>query len=145
MTVGRHTLDQTLHEGNRWLNDLGDKLHTDDRQLAYHALRATLHTVRDQIGPEQAVKLGAQLPTLIRGIFYEGWHLNKPARQNRGDQFLARIKDELPNNPKLSADRAVKATFQLLWDNLDAGEVVKVVEHLPEDLGNDLWPQLGRN
>ncbi|WP_159849193.1 DUF2267 domain-containing protein [Nocardia sp. CY41] len=37
------------------------------------ALRAWLHTVRDRIGINEAAHLSAQLPELLRGIFYEGW------------------------------------------------------------------------
>jgi uncharacterized protein (DUF2267 family) len=32
-----------------------------------------LHVLRDRLTPEQAVHLGAQLPILVRGVYYEGW------------------------------------------------------------------------
>jgi uncharacterized protein (DUF2267 family) len=70
----RHTVQET----NVWLKKL-----TEDHHLGHHAyiaLRAVLHVLRDRLTPEQAVHLGAQLPILVRGIYYEGWRLAaKPA------------------------------------------------------------------
>ena len=35
------------------------ELGTDDRRTAFNALRAALHALRDRIGPESAIHLGA--------------------------------------------------------------------------------------
>ncbi|WP_081778086.1 DUF2267 domain-containing protein [Legionella lansingensis] len=40
--------------------------HFKNEDEAYTVLRAVLHALRDQIIPDVAVHLGAQLPTLIR-------------------------------------------------------------------------------
>ena len=47
-------------------------LGTDDRQDAYRAVRGVLHTLRDRLPVEESAQLAAQLPTLLRGVFYEG-------------------------------------------------------------------------
>lgn len=44
-----------------------------DRQLAWHALGAVLRTVRDRVPLNLAVHLGAQLPLLVRGTYFEQW------------------------------------------------------------------------
>jgi uncharacterized protein (DUF2267 family) len=46
---------------------------TDDREFAYGVLRAWLHTLRDRLTVEAAAHSAAQLPDLIRGVFYAGW------------------------------------------------------------------------
>ena len=74
-TTGLPVFDTTVQETNLWLKAVMDGLHTDDRHLAYLALRATLHALRDRLGPENAVHLAAQLPMLVRGLYYEGWRL----------------------------------------------------------------------
>jgi len=49
-----------------------------------------LHAVRNRIGPENAAHLGAQLPMLIRGLYYEGWDpTGKPTKERHEAQFLA--------------------------------------------------------
>ena len=81
MSTGLDTFDKTIQETNLWLKDIMERLNTNDRHHAYSTLRAVLHTLRDRIGPESAAHLGAQLPMLLRGLFYEGWTL--PASQAR--------------------------------------------------------------
>jgi hypothetical protein len=55
-------------------------------------LRETLHAVRDFLTVDEAADLSAQLPVLIRGLFFEGWVPAKtPAKMRSVDQFLERV------------------------------------------------------
>ena len=77
-------LDHTIQQTNIWLKTLADELHIEDRHDAYRALRSVLHVLRDRLTPEQAVHLGAQLPLLVRGIFYDGWRIaGKPSDERQ--------------------------------------------------------------
>jgi uncharacterized protein (DUF2267 family) len=144
-TTGLHVFDRTLHETNIWLKAVMEKLPTDDREAAYWALRASLHALRDRIGPENAVHLGAQLPMLVRGIFYEGWHMAAmPTRERHKTDFLEHVRRELDGRPDIDPERAVRATFDVIWSQVDPGEVAKVIEMFPMEL-RDLWPRLARN
>ncbi len=40
--TGLEVFDHTVQTTNQWLNDVNEELGWGDRQLAYHALRATL-------------------------------------------------------------------------------------------------------
>ena len=51
MSTGLPVFDTTVQESNLWLKDAMEHLHTEDRHLAYLALRGTLHALRDRIGP----------------------------------------------------------------------------------------------
>jgi len=73
--TGLPVFDTTVQESNLWLKDVMEHMHTEDRHLAYLALRGTLHALRDRVGPESAVHLAAQLPMLLRGLYYEGWRM----------------------------------------------------------------------
>jgi len=97
MTTGLDTFDRTVQESNLWLKDVMERLNTHDRHHAYSTLRAVLHALRDRIGPENAAHLGAQLPMLLRGLFYEGWDpTGKPTKERHENAFLAHIARELP-------------------------------------------------
>ncbi|MFI5615525.1 DUF2267 domain-containing protein [Amycolatopsis sp. NPDC051903] len=63
--------ENTAHE---WLAAVGARLGTSDDGYAYRMLRAWLHTVRDRLTAEDAAHFAAQLPVLLRGLFYEDWH-----------------------------------------------------------------------
>jgi uncharacterized protein (DUF2267 family) len=136
--------DHSIQETNLWLKAIMRHLETDDRHLAYAALRATLHALRDRIGPENAVHLGAQLPMLIRGLYYEGWHMaGTPTRERHKHQFLEHVGWSLGARSKTDPERAVRAVFDVTREKVDPGEVAKVINLLPEEL-RELWPPVAR-
>lgn len=89
----------------------------------------------DRIGPDNAAHLG-QLPMLLRGLYYEGWHPSgKPTKERHAAEVLARVRELLPR-----ADRAgIHAVFDLLSKKIDRGEAVKLAGILPTEL-RDFWP-----
>jgi uncharacterized protein (DUF2267 family) len=143
-TTGLEVFDRTVQETNVWLKSLMTKLSTEDRHVAYVALRASLHTVRDRIGPENAVHLGAQLPMLIRGLYYEGWRMAATqTRERHKDAFLAHLRKDLAGRADIDPERAARAVFEVMWDRVDPGEVAKLINMFPKEL-RDLWPRLAQ-
>lgn len=147
-TTGLDVFDRTVQETNLWLKRLMEILQTEDRHIAYMALRAALHAVRDRIGPENAVHLGAQLPMLIRGAYYEGWHMaGTPTKERHKSAFLDHVRGELqraPNrSPAMDVEKAVRAVFEVMWEKIDPGESAKLIELFPLEL-RELWPRSAR-
>jgi uncharacterized protein (DUF2267 family) len=138
MTTGLAVFDTTVQETNLWLKGVMEGLHTDDRHLAYLALRGTLHALRDRLGPEHAVQLAAQLPMLVRGLYYEGWRLAGPTRERTRADFLEHVRSELPGSSAIDVNLAARAVFAMMWQKLDMGEVGKVIDLLPPEL-KELW------
>lgn len=139
--VGISSIDQSVQETSIWLKALMEQLHDENRHHAYSALRAVLHALRDRLTPDSAVHLGAQLPMLIRGIYYEGWRIaEKPVKDRTVDEFAARIQEELPPLFPRDPVTTAKAVFVVLFDKLDPGATAKVVQQLPVPL-RSLWPE----
>jgi uncharacterized protein (DUF2267 family) len=137
--TGLNVFDRTVHKTNTWLGDVMDALGSDDRHAAYLALRATLHMLRDRLTVEEAAHLGAQLPMLMRGFYYEGWNpTGKPVRERSYESFLAGVAIELPND--LDPEDAVRAVFAVLASRVSEGEIDDVTHVLPIAL-NPLWPR----
>ncbi len=89
--TGLSQFDTTIHATNTWLKDLMERLGWEDRHRAYQAFRAVLHALRDHLTVDEVATLGAQLPLLIRGIYYEGWHpADKPLRERKKEESAAR-------------------------------------------------------
>ena len=144
MTTGLDTFDRTIQETNLWLKDLMARLGTEDRHRAYATLRATLHALRDRIGSENATHLGAQLPMLLRGLYYEGWHMSgTPTKERHEAQFIAHIHKTLPNQDEAEVKRGICATLDLLSGRIDRGEAIKLVLMFPVEM-RDLWPRIIR-
>ena len=70
------SLDHAVQATHIWVNDVAKEFDTDDREFAYGVLRAWLHTLRDRLTVEASARFAAQLPDLIRGVFYAGWNPN---------------------------------------------------------------------
>jgi uncharacterized protein (DUF2267 family) len=138
-TTGLPVLDTTVQETNLWLKAIMEGLHTDDRHLAYLCLRTTLHALRDRLGPEHAVHLAAQLPMLVRGLYFEGWHMaGTPTKERTRAAFFEHLRGELPSGSAIDPNMASRSVFVVLSQKLDPGEVDKVIERLPAEL-RDLW------
>ena len=133
-------LEHSVQETNLWLKALAEQLHFEDRHHAYSALRAVLHALRDRLTPEMAVHLGAQLPMIVRGLYYEGWHMaGKPTKDRSIQEFADHVLEQLPPGFPMDPLTVSKGVFNTLWQKLDPGETAKIVDHLPVPL-RVLWP-----
>ena len=73
-----------------------------DRQRAWSALLSVLHVLRDCLGCDEVVYLGAQLPPLLRGFYCEGWH-PRAHKPNGPRRVPARIGDGLKHDLAVDA------------------------------------------
>jgi uncharacterized protein (DUF2267 family) len=64
-----------------------DQLKWQSKNSAYQALRGTLHALRDRLPKEEAVQLAAQLPLLIKGMYYDGWTLRDKPEKFEKEEF----------------------------------------------------------
>ena|ERR1051325_4924077 len=133
--------ESTIHTTNLWLNEIMDRLNINDHQHAYHALRAVLHALRDRLPVNHAAALGAQLPMLIRGIYYEGWTPSRTPRKDRKkEEFLTHVREAFRETWPEDAEEATRAVFQVLAAHLSRGEVESVKFSLPHEI-RDLWEE----
>lgn len=141
-TAGLEIFDTTLQKTHIWLNDVMQELGwEDERHRAYLALRTVLHALRDRLTLEEAVDLGAQLPMLIRGFYYEGWTPHRvPHRERHKEEFLAHVQQVFRNDPSMDPEQIVRGVFRVLARRITEGEIADVKHLLPAELRN-LWPR----
>jgi uncharacterized protein (DUF2267 family) len=133
---GLAAFDSTLQMTNIWLHELMEELGWQERHRAYHALRAVLHVIRDRLTVEEVADLGAQLPMLVRGIYYEGWRPGRqPAKKSRNrEEFLAPIGDAFRDHPEVSPEGVLWAVFKVMERHVTPGEIKDVKQLLPESV-----------
>src|SRR5689334_5586621 len=97
--TGLSSLDSSVHLTNAWLKALCEELGcAQDRGRAYHALRAVLHALRDRLPVGEVADLAAQLPLIVRGVYYEGWRPSAamPVKDHTKAQFLEHVAKGFP-------------------------------------------------
>jgi uncharacterized protein (DUF2267 family) len=85
--ITHHPFDQLLQTANVWLAEIRTEFDTDDSEFAFRVTRAWLHALRDQLPIAESVHFAAQLPEVLRGIYYEGWQPTEVPRRCRAEQF----------------------------------------------------------
>lgn len=131
----------TVQESSLWLQSIADKVAAHgDKELAWAVLGATLHALRDRLQPGAAIHLGAQLPMLIRGLYYDRWRITpEPPKERHREQFFDRVCKELPAGWQLDGEASVRAVFGVMHEKMDPGEITKVIRQMPKEL-RELWP-----
>ena len=138
-TTGLETFDTTVQTTNVWLDDLMRFLDWSDRHKAWHALRVVLHALRDRLPVDEAVQLSAQLPMLVRGMFFEGWTPHgKPVKERSRDEYLAHVTDGFLLDPDADAEGIARAVFRVIARHVSAGEIRDVKATLPAEI-RALW------
>lgn len=134
-STGVDALERTVHKTNEWLRDVEMELDRGDRHFAYQSLRAVLQVLRDRLPVQEASNFGGQLPTLIRGIYYEGWNpARMPIRDRKLDEFLERVLEYFPNGEVLDPESIVKAVFRVMKNRISAGEIMDIWSNFPDEL-----------
>lgn len=138
-TTGVMTLDHAPQVVAEWLNLLCEDLHWSEKGRAHMLLRETLHAVRDYLTVDEAADFAAQLPVLVRGIYYGDWVPSRTPVHPRGkDDFLDRVASAFVEKPLYDRERAITAVFDLLRRKLSAGEIEQVARAMRKPL-RDLW------
>ncbi|MDX1649620.1 MAG: DUF2267 domain-containing protein [Myxococcota bacterium] len=128
-------LNRTVQQSREWIHELAREEGLGDDGHAYDALRAVLHALRDRLTVEEGAHLAAQLPTLVRGVYYEGFRPARvPQRLRTREAFLERVAKELPAGVG-DPEAAAKAVFRLLDRHITPGEMQHVRNLLPDDFG----------
>lgn len=128
--TGLHAFDRAVQTANAWLADVERTSGGQDREHAWRLLRAWLRTLRDRLPVDATAKFGAQLPLLLRGVYYEGWHPGgTPVRYNRAG-YVGRFAAEAAI-PEADVPGAAQAVTEALMRHLPHGEFDEVLAVLP--------------
>ena len=98
-----------------------------------------LHKLRDRLTVNLAAHLGAQLPLLIRGVYYDQYEPGHMPSELRGrEDFVAEVAEWLSDTRPVDPDEACRSVFRVLSRHISEGQVEKVRDALPKSLRN-LW------
>ena len=122
-STGVNSLDRAIDKASAWLADIDAGFGTDDRQLAYRV----------------AAHFAAQLPELLRGVFFDGWNPSQvPQKYDRAGYVTrfareARVRDS-------GVAKAAGIVTTVARQHMSAGVVAQALERLPAGLRAVLEP-----
>lgn len=138
------SISHAVQQSQEWLKALRDAGDLANETEALAELRAVLHQLRDRLTADEAADLGAQLPLLVRGIYFEGWRpSHKPDKIRSADEFLEGVSARLMPH-QIAAEPAARDVFALLARACDRGEIADVIAQLPPSI-KALWPEEARD
>jgi uncharacterized protein (DUF2267 family) len=133
-------IDHTVQQTYEWVNELRERLDWSSHRDALRLLRVTLHQVRDHLMVDEVAQFSAQMPLLIRGMFFEGWVPGKtPLKQRHAEDFVADIEKHVRAVTDYRGRADITTVFKLLNARISAGEVRDIRASLSEDI-RALWP-----
>ena len=129
---------------NVWLKDILDQLKWQSKSSVYQALRSTLHALRDRLRVEEAVQLAAQLPLLIKGVYYDGWTpLDKPQKYKK-EEFARRVHEQFQFDPDLNPAEIIRAVLRVMYRHMGEGEFGDVKSNMPAGIQEWFPEELGQ-
>jgi uncharacterized protein (DUF2267 family) len=133
-------LEKTFQKTNVWLREALVQLDWSDARRAYTATKAVLHALRDRLPTPEIAQLGAQLPTLLRGVYYEGWNpSHTPSSDRTRDAFLEQIQSAFQPRADVDPNHVARSIIRLLLKHVSQGEMEQVRNSLPHDV-REFWP-----
>ena len=122
--LGLKIIDSAVADANAWINEVDYRTDWQNKQRSYRLLRQVLHVIRDHLNVDEAAQLGAQMPTLLRGIYYEGWDPSKtPVIERKAQGFIDRVQEAFRTDPLGDAEHAVAAVMDVLDAHISEGEM----------------------
>jgi uncharacterized protein (DUF2267 family) len=132
--TGLDVFDKTLQTTNIWLNEIIDTI-GPDRKLAWKVLGAVLHKVRDCVPVELAAHLGAELPLIVRGVYYDQFEpARQPVKCRNFQEFMDDVGERLSDARPVNVRDAIHAVFVTLSRHIPAGQIAKIQQALPKEI-----------
>jgi uncharacterized protein (DUF2267 family) len=133
--VGLESIDHTVHVTHAWINELDRLLRWNNKHRSFRLLRTTLQALRDWLPTHEIANFAAQLPELLRGVFYEGWRpAATPVRHRSKANFVERVDRAFQKDPFGYTEEAVAVVFAFLGGKISEGEIEGIRHELPADL-----------
>ena len=137
--------ESSVQETKKWVADVQQRMGLDDQQHALRGLTAVLHALRDELSVNQNAALAAQMPAMLRGIYFQDWKpLTFEPKHTTQRAFLNRIQTAFTSYASApDAFELAEQVFAVLESRI-SGECTKIRRTLPSDL-REMWPTLYRD
>ena len=137
---GLERIETTVQKTHEWIARIAGSMHMEKCD-AWKCLRAVLQTLRDRLPADLAVHFGAQIPMLVRGLYYEGWEPSRVPMKMSREEFLTAMQSRIIAGRAIDSVETVENVLAVITNHSGGGEMHKVMEALPRDM-QSLFPAL---
>lgn len=136
MSTKVDVIDATLQKTISLLNDICVEFGWPEerRFQAYKALRTVLHEIRDRLPITESAHLAAQLPMLVRGLYYEGWKPEEVPRKFHREELLQKVQRDLQFSADGGPERIVDGIIHVLSRHIEPSILKRIEQEFPPDL-----------
>jgi uncharacterized protein (DUF2267 family) len=133
--TGFATFNTTVDKTNRILKEIEQAFGWphERRNQSYAALRAVLHTLRDRLTVDEGAQFAAQLPMLVRGLYYEGWDPSRVPQKMSKEEFLGQVRQEFRYDVKGGVEQVIHSVLDSLRLHVTEGEWKGVKSSVPKE------------
>lgn len=137
---GLEVIDHTVHLTHEWINELAGRLDWTSPRDALRLMRSSLHAIRDHLKVDESAQFSAQLPLLIRGMYFESWVPKMtPVKERHLKDFVSRIERQVSEIIEYRGPADIQTVFKMLNHRISQGEVEDIRANLPMEI-RDFWP-----
>lgn len=127
-------LNRSLQTTMEWIKTIQDELGWEDEDRTYNAIKAVLHTLRDRMPLEESAKFAAQLPMIMRGVYYDQYNPTvQPTKLRTRDEFLEEVRNKFPD-PSFSPEESMRGVMMGLERRIGRDSVEKIALNFPESI-----------
>lgn len=131
--TGVSNLDNSIDKAAAWLTEVAAEFGTEDRRFAYRIIRAWMHVLRDRLPVPVAAHLAAQLPELLRGVFYDGWNPSRVPVKYDSAEYVRRFANEATIHDT-EVPRAASLVARVARRHVSSGALDEALDALPADI-----------
>jgi uncharacterized protein (DUF2267 family) len=140
MSKGLEVIDHSVQLTHEWINELADVLDWADQRQVLQLLRSVLTGIRDHLPHEESAGFAAQLPILLRGMYYEGWRpATTPEKDRSKESFVGKVQKNIKMDLEYGGEEDIASVMRFLSGKVSAGEISDVRSALPPKI-RSLWP-----
>jgi len=134
MSAGIKPLDRSIQLTMEWLNEIQEEFKWPDKDRVYDATKAVLLATRDRITVEEAHQFAAQIPMVMKGMFFDRYDpTDKPMLIRNKDKFLEHVRMHFGDRP-LDSENAVRTVAKVLRKKISQGQYEDVVGSMPKEI-----------
>jgi uncharacterized protein (DUF2267 family) len=127
---GLETIEATVQKRTSGLRESPNQCTRKNRCLEVSAIK----TLRDRLPIDLAVHFGAQLPMLIRGLYYEGREPSKvPIKMSR-EEFLAVVQSRIIADRVFDPVETGLNVLAIVGNHVGNGEMRKIMDGFPREM-----------